>query len=133
MRRILLFTALLLPVIASAAPGPLGSANPEERSANVRTSCCVLRTSTEATPEIQALRAEQETALANHDVARFKELECQIQELNPGHCQPQPVDGAPVPSGPPKVADGLGPGSDIPVDPGLVYGTAADYEIDGTM
>jgi hypothetical protein len=92
-----------------------------------------LRTSAEATPEIQSLRAEQETALASHDFARFKQLERQIQALNPCHVQPRPVEGGPVPAGPPRVAAGLGPVSDIPIYPGLVYGSAADYGTDGTM
>lgn len=83
---------------------------------------------------IAPLRAQQAECLRNGEYERAKQLECEIQKITSPAPAParQATEGLFVESRePPTGSDFIPP--DIVIQPGSIYATAADYEMDGTM
>jgi hypothetical protein len=84
-------------------------------------------------PEIRAIITEEQKAIASGDDARLKELEARVQAIYLRDARPCEVREGPVQVGPSASHDFPVPGPDILVQPGPIYSTSADYEMDGTM
>ncbi|MFO7650406.1 MAG: hypothetical protein R6X13_03555, partial [bacterium] len=84
-------------------------------------------------PRVLALRAEQTRAAAEGNQALVKELESRIQDIYV-ESQPQPArDGGGLVQGGSWWEMPESDGPDVLIDTGVVWATAADYEMDGTM
>jgi len=122
---------LLLPAFAAPSAGDNPTALPAAaRSGLLKAS--LPSNPLESTPELQALRAELAVATASGDVVRIKSVHSRIQALYLAAQGPQEatVTAELLPDPPPASCD---VGADIVIQGGPVYGTAADYLMDGTM
>ncbi len=86
---------------------------------------------TPVSPDIAALQAQEQSALARGDVAAARELERQVQALLIQQQQAVPQPSPVIVAGPARTGPGLAP--DQPILTGAVTASATDWEVDGTL
>ncbi|MBM3332907.1 hypothetical protein FJY68_13840, partial [candidate division WOR-3 bacterium] len=126
------FAVLLAVAAVALAAKPAGNGVLPALPYDPATTCIGPALPADADPRVAAIRAEQNQAAARGDKALARELESKLQAIYLEH---QPAPGSAENAV--RLVSRPGESSfDLPdalIDTGIIWATAADYEIDGTM